>query len=106
MNSIKCCTSAEIPANAASCFAPQALKSATSAQNADGRRVGPFSRDFLIMQLLRFASKLLKLSSESSHGITEFIVQYSQTDESKAVEQMRSANNSSLTTKSLLADVG
>lgn len=108
MNSIKCCTSAEIPANPASCFAPPALKSATSAQNADGRRVGPFSRDFLIMQLLRFASKLLKLSSaESSRVRNEFVIQSSsQTDESKAVEQLRSIDAYPSTTRSLLADLG
>lgn len=63
MNSIKCCTSSEIPANPASCFAPPALKSATTAQNVDGRRVGPFSRDYLMMQVLKFASKLLRMTN-------------------------------------------
>lgn len=63
MNSIKCCTSSEIPANPASCFAPPALKSATTAPNVDGRRVGPFSRDHLMMQVLKFACKLLRITS-------------------------------------------
>lgn len=106
MNSIKCCTSSEIPANPASCFAPPALKSATSAQNADGRRVGPFSRDFLVTQLLKFACRLLKLPSELSRCAPEFKPNNSQTDECKVVEQLCSNDGGFGVTKTLLADVG
>lgn len=105
MNMIKCCTSSEIPANAASCFAPPALKSATNAQNVDGRRVGPFSRDFLMMQLLKFASRLLRTPSESSVAKVEPVAGQSQTDESKS-EQMNVSDNGFVNTKTLLADVG
>lgn len=72
MNSIKCCTSSEIPANPASCFAPPALKSATTAPNVDGRRVGPFSRDYLMMQVLKFAGKLLRMTGEIENKTDQY----------------------------------
>lgn len=101
MNSIKCCTSSEIPANPASCFAPPALKNATTAQNVDGRRAGPFSRDFLIMLLLKFACKLLKLPSES----LKYVPNCNQTDENQ-VEQSCSNDYGFNVKKTHLADVG
>lgn len=103
MNAIKCCTSSEIPANPSSCFAPPALKSATSAQNLDGRRVGPFSRDFLMMQLLKFASKQLRSSSETK-PISES--NQSQSDEIKVGDQLPFSTDGVLAnTKTLLADI-
>lgn len=105
MNSIKCCTSSEIPANSASCFAPPALKNATTAQSVDGRRAGPFSRDFLIMQLLKFACKLLKLPSESLKYVPNIKPNCSQTDENQ-VEQSCSNEYGFNVKKTHLADVG
>lgn len=107
MNAIKCCTSSEIPANPASCFAPPALKSATSAQNLDGRRVGPFSRDFLMMQLLKFASRLLRTPSELTATKVDVTTgAESQTDESKSEQMSVGSDNGLVNSKTLLADVG
>ncbi|XP_065205960.1 baculoviral IAP repeat-containing protein 6-like isoform X3 [Planococcus citri] len=106
MNAIKCCTSSEIPANPASCFAPPALKSATSAQNVDGRRVGPFSRDFLMMQLLKFASRLLRTPSELLATKVEVTTDpESQTDESKSEQMSIGSDSGFVNPKTLLADV-
>ncbi len=105
MNYIKCCTSTEIPANPSSCFALPALKSATTAQNADGRRVGPFSRDFLMMQVLKFASRLLKSSSTTLK--TTSALNECKTDENKVEEQLTfSTEREFSSAKSSFADIG